>query len=89
MPMPPNDQPPAWFMAQWLNPENWEWDAERSRHLIVLRNHMVQIVTRKGIDWTWQVKRLRGFGFHRGVGRRLWLPERTRGQTRRIGGVLV
>jgi hypothetical protein len=63
MPMPPNDQPPAWFMAQWLNPENWEWDAERSRYVIVLRNHMVQIVTRKGIDWTWRVKRLRGFGF--------------------------
>ena len=34
------------------------WDAERRRHVIVLRNHVVQIVARRGIDWTWRVERV-------------------------------
>jgi hypothetical protein len=61
-PMPPNDQPPAWFMPHWLDGRNWMWDAERRRYLIVLRNHVVQIVARRGIDWTWRVERMTGFG---------------------------
>lgn len=58
----PNDEPPAWFMPRWLDRRSWFWDAERRRHVLVLRNHVVQIVGRKGIDWTWRVERMTGFG---------------------------
>ena len=60
VPLPPNDQPPAWFMPHWLDRNSWFWDAERRRHVIVLRCHIVQIVARKGLDWTWRVQRTRG-----------------------------
>ena len=71
MPLPPNDQPPAWFMPHWLDRRSWFWDAERKRHVIVLKRHVVQIVARKGIDWSWRVERtdapglvsVGGFGF--------------------------
>jgi hypothetical protein len=58
-------------MPHWLSARSWFWDAERRRHVLVLRNHVVQIVARKGIDWTWRVERMDapglvstgGFGF--------------------------
>jgi hypothetical protein len=47
----------------WLDPESWFWDRERRRHLIVLGDHhQVQIIARRGLDWTWRIKRLSGFG---------------------------
>jgi hypothetical protein len=58
VPMPPNDRPPAWFMPHWLSARSWMWDAERRRYVIVLRNHVVRIVARRGIDWTWRVERV-------------------------------
>jgi hypothetical protein len=61
-PLPPNDQPPGWFMPYWLDGRSWMWDGERRRYVIALGNHVVQIVARRGIDWTWRVERMRGFG---------------------------
>jgi hypothetical protein len=62
MPLPPDDRPPAWFMPHWLDGRSWFWDAGRRRHVLVLRNHVVQIVARRGVDWTWRVERMTGFG---------------------------
>jgi hypothetical protein len=60
-PLPPNNQPPAWFMPQWLDNHAWFWDPKRVRHVIVLRNHVVQIVGHKKL-WRWRVERMTGFG---------------------------
>ena len=61
-PLPPNSQPPCWFMSHWLDHHRWLWDAERRRFVIVLRNHVVQIIDRREIDWTWRVERMTGEG---------------------------
>jgi hypothetical protein len=61
-PLPPNSQPPASFMPFWLSARSWMWDGERRRFVIVLKNHTVQIVARKGVDWTWRVERVTGIG---------------------------
>ena len=29
--LPPNDQPPCWFMPKWLDRHSWLWDAKRVR----------------------------------------------------------
>jgi hypothetical protein len=61
VPLPPNNQPPGWFMPKWLDRKSWFWDAKRVRHVIVLQNHVVQIVGHKKV-WRWRVERMTGAG---------------------------
>lgn len=68
--LPPNRPPPPWFMPFWLDGRNWFWDAQRRRYVIGLDHHVVQVVARRKIDWTWRIERLDtgvvtvgGFGF--------------------------
>lgn len=56
--LPPMPMPPGWFMPFWLDEDSWGWDEERRRFAIVLDDLLVQIVARRGVDWTWRVERL-------------------------------
>ena len=61
VPLPPNNQPPGWFMPHWLDRKSWLWDPKRVRFVIVLQNHTVQIVGHKKV-WRWRVERMTGSG---------------------------
>jgi hypothetical protein len=56
--LPSMRPPPGWFMPRWLDPASWSWDGQRRCFALRLEHHAVQIVARRGVDWTWRVTRL-------------------------------
>ena len=52
--LPPNDQPPAWFMPFWLGKIGWHWDGWRFE--IELEFHRVSLAERLGLGWSWRVE---------------------------------